>query len=268
MNKLKSLIFSIIFLLSLLFSKGLVNLDTDNDGYLDTDEITENTNPNDPFDKIYLGNWPYNQDKNSINSPLTECPGGVGCACTVNADCDNSNCTKHFRGNFCTLKEGDIFPEFKAIDQFGDEVNIYDFANQGKYILVELGATWCGPCNTLAAYFTYNEKDITSTSIWKPQYDNLYDWIHNNQIYFITVLYEDEFRDNATNYTVEEWYDNYPDDNIPILADVNKLLHGIVKPTGIPVVILLDENMNILSMTNRGFNKSFDLLIEIFNKGQ
>ena len=62
-------------------------------------------------------------------------------------------------------------------------------------------------------------------------------------------MYEDEFRDDATIYTAEEWYNNYPDDNIPILVDENKYLHKVLKPTGIPAITLLDENLKGISCT-------------------
>ena len=113
------------------------------------------TNPEDKKSKIYEGNWPFNDKKELILSPRTDCPNGIGCDCLNSGNCINKNCKQNLRGNFCSLKEGDIFPEFIGIDQFGDNVNIYDFANQGIYILIELGATWCAPCNTLAAYFAY-----------------------------------------------------------------------------------------------------------------
>ena len=89
--------------------------------------------------------------------------------------------------------------------------------------------------------------------------------VMNEEVYFVTVLYEDVYRDNASKNTVEEWYSEYPDDHIPILADEHKYLHRIIKPTGIPAVTLLDENMIIVATTTRGFNVAFDKLLSIKN---
>ena len=36
--------------------------------------------------------------------------------------------------------------------------SLYDFANQGKMILIELSAAWCSPCNDLAKWITTNTK--------------------------------------------------------------------------------------------------------------
>ena len=78
-------------------------------------------------------------------------------------------------------------------------------------------------------------------------------------------MYENEFKENATYQTVSEWYQNYPDDKIPILADSNKYLHTWLKPAGIPAIILLDQNMKIVEYTNRGLNAAFDKLVKIYN---
>ena len=219
----------------------------------------------------YEGNWPYNEVKDNIlknsNTNKLDCPNGIGCECINNDDCINNNCEQHLRGKkFCSLKSGDTFPHFIAKDQFNQLVDIYDFANNDKYILIEMGATWCSPCNLLASWFAYGEEDIKSTRIWRDSYENIYEYIKNDQVYFITILYEDEFKDNANFNTVYEWYDTYPDDDIPILADENKLLHTIIKPTGIPAVTLVGPDMKIINLSTRGFNKSFDKLIELMEE--
>ena len=180
-----------------------------------------------------------------------------------NNSCKDSNCIKHFKGNFCSLQEGDYFPPFKAYDQFGDIVSIQDFSNQNKYILIEMGAAWCGPCRMLADWFSYGIEDLKSKPFWKNEYDIIYDLVSTEQIYFITIIYEDEFRDNSTQYTCEEWYNNYPDELIPVLADENKYLHKIIKPTGIPAISLLDDQMKIITLSTRGFNKAFDKVVEL-----
>ena len=215
--------------------------------------------------KYYFGGWPYNNKKDIINgSPLEfNCPNDIGCECNKDSDCINNNCLKSPRGSYCYPKDGDIFPEFISYDQYGDIVNIYDFANQSKYILLELGAVWCAPCNVLSAWFSYNDLSIKSKTWWKPEYTKIYDLVENNEVYFITVLYENENRDLPDFNTSYEWFDNYPDEKIPILTDDNKLLHTWVKPSGIPAVILLNEKMEIIQFSSRGLNGSFDKLLEI-----
>ena len=227
----------------------------------------------DKKDFSYAGNWPINTNKDIIiknsNTDQLTCPNGLGCECKTDNDCINSNCTKHFRGNyFCNLQVGDTFPHFKGVDQFNEIVDIYDFANEeNKYILVELGAVWCGPCNSLAALFAWNEDTIRSDKrIWKDEYELIYNSVKNNDIYFITILYEDEFKDIATYDTAYEWYETYPDDNIPILVDENKLLHTIIKPTGVPAISLIGPDMKIITLSTRGFNASFDYVVNMLEE--
>ena len=219
---------------------------------------------------LYTGNWPINKNKESIlensNTGKLDCPNGLGCECIMNDDCVNSNCIKHLKGDyFCALKAGDTFPHFKSLDQFNEILDIYDFANdEGKYILIEMGASWCSPCHALAGWFTWNEDEIKSKRFWKKDYELIYDLVKNQDVYFITILYEDEFRDNATYDTAYEWYNTYPDEDIPILIDEDKLLHSIIRPTGIPAVSLIGPDMKIITLSSRGFNTAFDYLVKEF----
>ena len=216
----------------------------------------------------YIGGWPKNKLQNFENASNLnpDCPGDIGCVCEIDNDCSNDNCYKIPRGSYCFPASGDYFPDFKGFDQFNDMVSIYDFSMQNKYILVEMAADWCSPCHMLSNWITYNDDEITMQSWWKQEYEIIPDLINNNDIYFITVLYENEFKDNATWETTHEWYSNYPNDNIPIIADENKDLHTWLKPAGIPAITLLDQNMKILAYTNRGLNAAFDKLIETYKK--
>ena len=215
----------------------------------------------------YLGGWPYNVLKDQIigSTLYYNCPNEIGCDCKTNNDCINSNCKKSPRGSYCYPKEGDVFPEFISVDQYEENINLYDFANQGKYILVELAAAWCAPCNDLASWFAYRDESIYSKPWWKKDYEKIYDLVHNDKIYFITVLYEDENHDLVSYDTSYEWFDNYPDEKIPVLLDFDKSLHAWVKPTGIPTIILLNEKMEIVQFTTRGLNSSFDQILKLLN---
>ena len=129
-----------------------------------------------------------------------------------------------------------------------------------------MGTAWCSPCHMLASWLSWDEDEIKKTKIWNNDYDFIYDLIKNNKIYFITVLYEDEFRDTATYETAYEWYNTYPDEKIPILIDENKLLHSIIRPTGIPAVSIISPDMKVEVLETRGLNTAFDYLVEKFKK--
>ena len=217
----------------------------------------------------YKGNWPYYSKKDSIKGVIElnqiKCPRALGCECDLDRDCESGNCLKLPKGQYCKPVEGTRIPRFRLQDQFGDLVDIYDFYGSGKYILIELSAAWCGVCHELASWITYNDTVITEKRFWKDEYKQIKDMIINDEIYFIHIQFQDEYRDNATQQTIEEWYSTYPDDKIPVLGDFNRAVHTLLKPTGLPVVILLNDKLEIVQYSNRGFNHTFDKLIEIYN---
>jgi len=210
----------------------------------------------------YAGGWPVNPRSDNIVDPGFDlpCPGPIGCECTSNADCDNQNCSAHPKGSYCIPKAGDLMPRFEAIDQSGESVDLYDFANQGKMILIELSAAWCSPCNDLASWLTYNDQKITKNPWWKDQYLPIRDMIESGEIFLVNFMFEGMDKANkvtATTDDVTSWYKKYPDPHVPVLADEYRFLHTWVKPTGLPCIFLVDENMRLINYTSRGLTEAF-----------
>ena len=210
----------------------------------------------------YEGGWPVNPRSDNILDPGFDlpCPGPIGCECTSNADCDNQNCSAHPKGNYCIPKAGDLMPRFEAIDQFGESVDLYDFANQGKMILIELSAAWCSPCNDLASWLTYNDQKITKNPWWKDQYLPIRDMIESGEIFLVNFMFEGKDKANKVTATPDDmasWYKKYPDPHVPVLADEYRFLHTWVKPTGLPCIFLVDENMRLINYTSRGLTDAF-----------
>ena len=155
-------------------------------------------------------------------------------------------------------------PRFNAIDQFGENVDLYDFANQGKMILIELSAAWCSPCNDLASWLTTDDLTIRENPWWNDRYLPIRDMIDNGEILMVNYLFEGaERKTTVTPNDVVTWYSKYPDPKIPVLADEYRFMHSWVKPTGLPCIFLVDENMRLINYTNRGLNGAFLYLTEL-----
>ena len=173
--------------------------DTDGDGYSDYDEVQAGTDPTDGGDVIYQGGWPYNADKDSIEGlQLTE-----------------------------RLRKDDTMGRYIGFDQFGEEIDLYDFAGHGRPIMLDTSALDCGPCQGLSMWLS-GAWSTTEFSEWLTQgQDSTYfdDWavvpeaISNGDVYWITLMYE-SYQTGAPsgNSGVTSWADDYPHDMIPVVT--------------------------------------------------
>jgi hypothetical protein len=86
-----------------------LNVDSDLDNHSDAVEIEQGTDPLDPNDHPYTGGW------------------------AIDSACKDSVAST---GN----EVGDIAEGFEIVDQFGENVDLYDFCN--RTILIASGAFW------------------------------------------------------------------------------------------------------------------------------
>lgn len=190
-----------------------LNPDTDDDGYLDGDEVLEGHNPNDKKDRIYVGRWPYVYDKDSIK-------GG--------------------EGSF--VESGKRFKRLQFIDQHGDTVDLFDFYNSDKPVVVDISAEWCPPCNLLAGWL-----DGQNTA-----YDDLWpagpEVIARGDVYWITILGEDNNYVPAYPEVSERWFEAYPTKEIPVLADPAYYSADFVGLGWWPTGVLLDSELKVVDL--------------------
>ncbi len=188
--------------------------DSDGDGYLDGWEVAEDSDPADEDSLIYKGGWPYNPNKDDYDAPTSF--------------------------SEVSTSEGSPLLRIELMDQFGDMVDLYDFAGQGKYVAVDVSAIWCPPCNQLARAITNGNPNAG--------WGRAPEMVHNGDIYWLTILGENNSGDIPSLENLQEWYAEYPDDKVPVLADssdnaiVNSLLAG-----GWPTIWVFDENLELVA---------------------
>ena len=214
-----------------------LNADSDGDGYLDGDEVTEGSDPLDGDSWIYTGGWPYNNDKDSLGDP------GWG----------------------DTAKEGVQVPRFVAIDQYGDTVDLYDFAQQGKPMVIDISGNWCGWCHEVAKLL-----EGESSALDGRGYEPIADMVDNGDIYFITVLYAGNSTSApATQADLDSWWEQHPNPKVPVLLDAEWEMEGFMSPGGYPSMMYVDENMDIIYYPNSSqeyYVHLLDRLLEDFGE--
>ncbi len=248
-------------------------VDSDGDTYTDYDEQVEGTNPLDPDDRIYTGYWPYNPNKDDIEDPgwMGTCPGGMGCNCDE-ANPDVNPCTEPYsfclhtpKADYCAPTAGHSFPRFVGIDQYGEMVDLYDYAFQGKIIALDMSTGWCAPCKELMRWFMdENDTEVFNNNWWKSDYLPIRDLFLNKEIIWITVLYETVTHEDVDLATLQFWAEAFPHEGTPVLGDTNRDLHTWLKPSGIPNVHLIAEDMTLMTYSNRGLTDAFERLLEEF----
>ena len=193
------------------YDNGLdpTNPDSDGDGYRDGDELVEGSDPLDASDKIYTGGWPYNPDKRDLGEPDMTGQAQVG----------------------------QFMPFYRAKDQFGDRVDLYDFAAEGKPLIIDISAVWCGPCNQMAAWLEGEDNGFFNASA-----NPLREAVWNGDVYWITAIYEDAFGNPANEQVAADWYESYPTAEVPVLADEDGDMASFINPPGIPSLSMLDDN--------------------------
>jgi len=72
--------------------------------------------------------------------------------------------------------------------------------------------------------------------------------VHNGDIYWLTILGENDNGRIPTLENLQDWYNDYPDPLVPVLADtdgndyVSSLLQG-----GWPTIYVFDENLELVA---------------------
>jgi hypothetical protein len=178
-------------------------IDSDGDTYSDYDEVQEGHSPADADDRIYEGYWPYFAGKDDMDDP-------------------------GFSGG---LSVGDIFPMHKAKDQFGDKLNLYDYAspNAPEYLILDVFAEWCPPCQATSEWLSTGEDTIGH----EVPYGDIRKAVNRGNIGWISIMGEDNFSAPPGPEAMRNWDESYPNEMIPVMGDNNgDMISSVINVTG------------------------------------
>ena len=196
--------------------------DSDGDGCSDGDETNANSDPTSADETPYTGNWPCNPNIESMEDP------GWGGSASVGA----------------------MVPRYVAQDQFGEDVEFYDFANN-NFILVDLSGLWCGYCRYMAGWLDSNEAS-EEYQIFQQLFGNeefftrIPELVDSGEITWITVIDGGSSGGAPTAADVQSWWTDYPNPHVPILLDADLSMQSWIQPNGWPSVTLIGPDGTVL----------------------
>lgn len=201
--------------------------DSDGDGYPDGFEIERASDPLDPTSLAYKGGWPYNPEANDLEERAR-----VG----------------------RVVAEGKFWPRMQMQDQFGDVVDFYDFANQGKPVIIDISAEWCPPCRGMAEWLE-GHGDPAGMEGLSAQWPAVPDKVNNGDVIWLTIIGENNDYEDATKRTVKDWAGDFPNPNVPVLADTTREAVDFAELSAWPTLIYLNENFRVKDV-GAGFEAS------------
>lgn len=134
------------------------------------------------------------------------------------------------------FRTGDVAYDFTAVDQNGDEVQLYQF--YGQVILLDVLTEWCGPCQDMA-----------------PHGEDTWQQYKDEGLVYIAVIQEDAQGARPDADTAAGWASSF-DLTHPVLADEDKFNNDYIV-SGYPTVVVIDREMNIATDDLWPFDPSF-----------
>ncbi len=204
------------------------NPDSDGDGYLDGDEFDLGIDPLDGSLVVYTGGWPYQGNKDDFNAPTSP--------------------------SQASANLGEKFLRAKLMDQFGEMVDVYDFAGHDRHIAVMLSAMWSSPCNQILNTIITNGGGLGSV----PQK------VLDEEIYWIIIMGENTSGNRPTKNQLYNFHLDYPNEHIPLLADTASNDYVELYLDDYPTILVFDESMKYVSgPTNEDYYEALHFLDEL-----
>lgn len=123
------------------------------------------------------------------------------------------------------FSSGQVIPDIRLMDQFGDEVSAWQW--YGMVLAIDVSTIWCGPCARLA-----DEVDAT----WNAYSDQGF--------MYITLLPENNVGQVPDQGDLEFWAEEH-DISAPILSDGGGYSAQIVPDASYPKILIVGRNMKV-----------------------
>ena len=120
--------------------------------------------------------------------------------------------------------EGDVPPDLRVPDQFGDTVSLWQF--YGRLVVVDISPMWCAPCQEIAAGLE----------------DLLADYQDTDLVY-ISLVAETVEGAPATKESAEQWASAYGIVSAPVVADLDGFYTNFGDGSTFPVVLGIGRDM-------------------------
>jgi thiol-disulfide isomerase/thioredoxin len=119
---------------------------------------------------------------------------------------------------------GEVPPDFRLLDQYGDEVSLWQF--YGSPVVLDISTMWCAPCQELALDAQETAEDYEDVGL-----------------VYLTVLAEDADGDIAEPEELDLWAETFEIAQ-PVVGDPEREWSGPAVPDGVyPVVLILDPTL-------------------------
>lgn len=120
---------------------------------------------------------------------------------------------------------GQVMPDFRLMDQHGDEVALWQF--YGSVVVIDISTMWCGPCVALA-------KEVTET--WHDYQDQGF--------MYLTLLPENDQGQVPDLADLQRWASDH-EIEAPVLSDGIGRSYELAPDAAYPRVYVLDRSMRV-----------------------
>ena len=99
---------------------------------------------------------------------------------------------------------GKVFNDFGGNDQYGDTFSLFDFHQKegAEYIVVDVSAEWCPPCQELAGYLDGLNDSFDNEPVRRA--------VNNGKVSWVTYMDQDAFGEPANKALTKRWHEAYP----------------------------------------------------------